>query len=283
MSPDNKSLAIHWGKHKYPYILIGLITLINITVFKDLVSVWINNGNYSHGFFIIPIATYLFWRERKELVFPSRPAGMGIFLFALGSIGSIVGIAASELFTSRLSLLFIIWGVSLYYLGNRNFKKVWFPFAFLIFMVPIPAVVYYSATLPMQLFSSKITDAVLRVIGMPSVRQGNIIYLPQYTLEIVEACSGLRSLVSLLALSALYGYLTLAGVIRPLILFMAAIPIAIIINIFRLLLTAVMAYSISPEFADSFIHDVSGLIVFIVALILVVITGTILKWSRKPS
>ncbi len=150
-------------------------------------------------------------------------------------------------------------------------------------MVPIPAVIYYSATLPMQLFASKITGQLLQSIGVPSVRQGNIIYLPQYTLEVVEACSGLRSLVSLLALSGLYGHLTLSGKARPVVLFLAAIPIAIAINIFRLVLTAVGAYAISIKVADSFLHQISGLLVFTVALLMLIVLGAMLKWPKKRS
>ena len=179
-----------------------------------LVSDWFNDDNYSHGFLIIPVALFLIWSKRNELVFPAKPSRSAILLFAIGAFGFILGIAAKELFTTRMSLLIIISGIALYHLGNENFKKVWFAFAFLAFMVPIPATIYYSATIPMQLFSSKITNFVLHMMGMPAIRQGNIIYLPQYTLEVVEACSGLRSLVSLLALSSLYGYLTLSGKIR---------------------------------------------------------------------
>ena len=244
---------------------------------------WYFDANYSHGFLVIPVAIFLFWRKRKELVFPARPSGWGIFTFGLGCVGLILGIAASEFFTTRISLLIIITGISLYHLGLENFRKVWFAFFFLIFMVPIPAVIYFSATVPMQLFSSKVTGFILQVIGVPSVRQGNIIYLPQYTLEVVEACSGLRSLVTLLALSSLYGYLTLPGKIRPVILFLAAIPIAIVSNIIRLALTAIGAYAVSTYLAESFLHEISGLLVFAFAIALVITTGAFLKWPERRS
>ena len=149
-------------------------------------------------------------------------------------------------------------------------------------MIPVPATIYYSATLPMQLFASKITNNLLHIIGVPSVRQGNIIFLPEYTLEVVEACSGLRSLVSLMALAGLYAYLTLKGKVKPMILFFAAIPIAIAANILRLLITAVGAYAISTRLADDFLHEISGLIVFLSALIAMIALGAILKCREKP-
>jgi exosortase len=278
---NGSSLANHLKAHKYPYILIALTILINITIIRAMIIDWYYDANYSHGFLVIPVSIFLFFRKRKELIFPARPSRWGILLTGLGCFGLILGIAASEYFTTRFSLIMIITGISLYYLGNQNFRKVWFAFVFLLFMVPIPAVIYYSATVPMQLFASGITDRLLQIMGVPAVRQGNVIYLPQYTLEVVEACSGLRSLVSLLALSGLYGYLALPGKARPVILFLGAIPIAIAINIFRLVLTAVGAYAISTEVAESFLHQISGLLVFVVALILLIVLGAILKWPKK--
>lgn len=283
MSFNSEALLLHWKLHKYPYILIAFTILINITAFIALVSDWFNDDNYSHGFLIIPVAIFLIWSKRKELVFPARPNLSGILLFGFGVLGLILGIAAKEFFTTRMSLLIIISSISLYHLGNENFKKVWFAFAFLVFMVPVPATIYYSATIPMQLFSSKITNLVLHLMGMPAIRQGNIIYLPQYTLEVVEACSGLRSLVSLLALSSLYGYLTLSGKVRPAFLFMAAIPIAIVTNIVRLIVTAIGAYAVSTQFAEGFLHEMAGIGVFAIAFILIIITGTILQWPEKHS
>jgi exosortase len=276
-----KALSNHIGMHRYPYLLLAVIFLTNIPVFEALIADWLYDDNYSHGFLVIPIAIFLIWRKRKELIFPARPSGWGIFLFGLGCLSLILGNAASELFTTRVSILMVITGISLYHLGVDNFKIVWFAFFFLLFMIPIPATIYYSATLPMQLFASKMTNNLLHLIGVPSVRQGNIIFLPKYTLEVVDACSGLRSLVSLMALAGLYGYLTLIGKVKPTILFFAAIPIAIAANIFRLLVTAVGAYAISTRLADNFLHEISGLIVFLSALIVIIALGAILKCRKK--
>jgi len=266
--------------HIYIYILLCFIVLFNIPVFIDLIKDWIRDDNYSHGFLIIPVSIFLFYRRRNELVFPSIKSNQGIVLLILGSIGFIFGIAASEYFTTRFSLVLMVTGLSLYYLGKNNFKKVWFSFFFLLFMIPIPAIIYYSATLPMQLFASKITDNLLHFIGVPSLRQGNIIYLPYYILEVTEACSGLRSLTTLMALGAFYGYLTMPGKIRPVILFFAAIPIAIIANVVRLYFTAIGAYAISPKLAEDFLHEFSGMLVFVTALIIIIILGALLKLQR---
>jgi exosortase len=283
MNIDTGAVSKHIKKHKYPYILIAIIILLNIQVIRELIQDWIRDDNYSHGFLIIPISVYLFYKRSKGFSFPAKPSGWGIALLLAGCFGFILGSAASEYFTTRVSLVMIIAGVSLYYLGTENFRRVWFPFVFLLFMIPIPAVIYYSATLPMQLFGSKVTVNILQLIGVPATRQGNIIYLPNYAMEVAEACSGLRSLVTLMALGSLYGYLTLPGKIAPLIMFAATIPIAITTNIFRIIVTAIGAYGISRELAEDFLHELSGTLVFITALILVIILGTVLKWIIKSS
>jgi len=174
-----------------------------------------------------------------------------------------------------------ITGIGLACFGGANFRRVWFAFFFLLFMIPVPAVVYYQATLPMQLFSSKVTTTLLQVIGVPAVRQGNIIHLPEYSLEVIEACSGLRSLVALLALGSLYSWSYMSGRWRAVFLTLAMIPIAVSANIFRVFVTAVGAYAVSRDLADTFLHEVSGLLVFFSALVMLVILGAILKWTEK--
>jgi exosortase len=277
------SFSAHLKRHLMPYILMAALVLLNIPVFIGLLGDWLHDGNYSHGFLVIPISIYLIYRRKSELVFPAAPSRSGLVLLILGCFGLVFGTAASEFFTTRFSLVVCLSGLALYYLGAANFKKIWFAFFFLLFMIPIPATIYYAATLPMQLFATRITNVVLHYIGVPSNREGNIILLPAYQLEVTEACSGLRSLATLLALGALFGNLTLPGRIRPIILFLSAIPIAIVVNIFRLVFTGVGAYAISPKMAASFLHELSGILVFILALILMSILAGLLRWKRNRS
>lgn len=285
MSESSSVVMEHLQRHKFPYVLLMLLIVLNIPILVALVGDWLRDANYSHGFLIIPISIFLFYRKRKELKFPVPASKTGFVLFALGCVGLLFGVAATEYFTTRFSLVMAVTGLALYYLGNENFRKVWFAFFFLIFMIPIPAIIYYSATLPMQLFASKTTHSVLNLIGVPAAREGNIIFLPAYALEVVEACSGLRSLATLLALSALLGHLALPGTVRPLILFFLAIPVAIVVNIIRLLATAVGAYAISPKLAESFLHDLSGIMVFFLALVIMLAIAGILRrgMARPPS
>jgi exosortase len=283
MNISGTDIAGNIGKHRRLYILLGATLLLSLPIWRDLIADWIHDSNYSHGFLIIPIVVYLIYRQRHELVFPAIPGKQGFLILIAGCIGLIFGVAASEYFTTRFGLVLMIAGISFYYLGAANFRKIWFAFFMMLFMIPIPAVIYHSATLPMQLFATKVTHSILGTLGVPNIRQGNIIYLPNYALEVAEACSGLRSLATLMALGALYGYLTLPGKVRPVILFLAMIPIAVATNIIRLMFTAVAAYAISTKFAEDFLHELSGLIVFISALIMMFILGAILKWRVKHS
>ncbi len=283
MTQNWSAIKNHIVRHKYPYALIALTSLLNFHVWYDLIQDWLQDGNYSHGFLVVPIAIWIAYRRHKELVFPAESSRFGVAMVIVGSVGLVLGMAASEFFITRMSLLLQITGIGLAYLGKTNFRKIWFAFFFLLFMVPVPAVIYYQATLPMQFLSTEATTSLLQLLGMPAIRQGNIIHLPGYSLEVVEACSGLRSLVTLLALGSLYSWLYMPGKVRAILLTLAMIPIAIAANVFRILVTAIGAYTVSRDLADTFLHEVSGLLVFISALIMMMILGAILKWPGKRS
>jgi len=263
--------------------LYALLAVFFLPVLIDLVKDWYADPNYSHGFLIIPIALFIFIKYHKDLTFPDKTNKWGMAVLFLGLAMLIIGSAAAEFFTVRVSLVVCISGIGLSLLGWSNFKQAWFVFFLLLFMIPIPGIIYYSATMPMQLLSSKAAYGLLQLVGIPATRAGNIINLPNYSLEVAEACSGLRSLVTLLALGAIYARFTLNGVWRPIILFLATIPIAICANIFRIFITGVGAHLISPKVAESFLHEISGIMVFLIALALIIMVGKVLKWTAKQS
>jgi exosortase len=264
------------------WILFALIIIVYFPVLYDLILDWYIDSNYSHGFLILPIALWLIWRKRKELAeTPINRNSLGL-IFIIGSLFLLIaGTAGAEYFTTRVSFVFLLFSISLYMFGWQLSRKIWFAFFFMLFMIPIPYVIYYSVTFPMQLFASKVSTAILGVIGLPLLRQGNIIHIPNYSLEVAEACSGIRSLFSLLALGALFAYFTQPNKIKALILFLSTIPIAIAGNVFRISMTALAAHVISPKFAEGTLHEISGLLVFMFSLVLLVIVGAILKW-KKP-
>ncbi|MBD3168162.1 MAG: exosortase [candidate division Zixibacteria bacterium] len=266
-----------------PALFFGLLLLVYLPVLIPMVKDWYHDSNYSHGFLIIPVSLYLIWNKRAELLkTQSSPSPLWGWLFILGGFAIlIVGTAGAELFSVRFSFVVVVWGAVLLFWGFNIAKKIWFPIAFMLFMIPIPYTIYYSLTLPMQLFATKVTMFIVKAIGVPATANGNIINLPGYRLEVAEACSGLRSLVSLMALGALYGYITLKKNYNRWILFILTVPIAIAANVFRVTVTVIGAYGISREIAEDFLHELSGMMVFVVSTICIVIIGALLSWISE--
>jgi len=264
------------------WIILSFLVVVYFPVLYDLVIDWYIDDNYSHGFLILPLAIWLIWRQRKELAqIPISKNNLGL-LFMIGSLLLLLaGTAGAEYFTARVSFVFLLFSISLYQFGWPFTRKIWFAFFMMLFMIPIPYVIYYAITFPMQLFASKVSTIFLQTIGLPLIRQGNILHIPGYSMEVAEACSGIRSLFSLLALGALFAYFTQSNKIKALALFLSTIPIAIAGNVFRISLTALCAHTISIKFAEGILHEISGLIVFVFSLFLLIILGAILRW-KKP-
>jgi exosortase len=272
------------------YLLILLFIGLYLQVIIGLVGDWWVDSNYSHGFLVPLVSAYLVWKKKDKLITLERKKSyLGFLIFLLGLGIYIIGTAGAEYFSARFSLIIVLFGLVYYLNGKEWAKELLFPVGFLVFMVPIPNVIYYAIAFPMQMLSSKLTQNVLHFIGLPSVRQGNIILLPNYSMEVAEACSGLRSLVSLLALGAFFAYITFPrepdtrkSDLKRLILFLSVFPIAIGANIFRILITAIGAYMISPKLAEDFLHKLSGLVVFLISVLLLFIVSLIIKFfSRK--
>lgn len=267
----------------YHWIAFGLFALLYLPVLIGLVGEWYTDDNYSHGFLIPLVTGWLLWKKRKKLKELISPVGdnAGLFVILAGMVIFVLANAMAEYFTLRVSLVITLYGLVWYLLGRKFAFAAWFELLYLLFMIPLPYVIYYSLTFPMQLFATKVTVKILSFIGMSAVQQGNIIHLPGYSLEVAEACSGLRSLISLLALGALYARLTQKDLPRQIILFVSTVPIAIAANVFRILFTAIGAYTISKELAEEFLHELSGMAVFVVAFIMLFIWGAIIKIGKK--
>lgn len=243
---------------------------------------WWSDPNYSHGLLIVPVALFFLWRERsKWRAAELHGSYVGVFLLTSAGLLYVVGTAAAENFSIRVAAVGGVGALALALLGWNFVRVAWFPLVFLFFAVPWPYIIYYQLTFPLQLFSTKMACAVLELLGMTFTRQGNIIHLPGYSLEVVEACSGVRSLLSLATLGAAYAYFSQSGRWRPWLLFLLSGPIALGANVVRLVVTAVGAYVIGPIVAEQFLHELGGVLVFAVALITLVITGSLLTWAHR--
>ena len=251
-------------------------------VLAGLAAQWIDDPNYTHGLFIVPMAAALAWRRRKKLTLvAAEPSALGYLLLVVGGGIYLVGIAAAELFTMRFSLVTTFAGLVLLTQGWARTKILFFPLCFLLLMIPIPYIFYYKLTFPLQLLSSRFTAGLLAAVGMPVVRTGNVINLEHYSLEVVTACSGLRSIMTLGAMSIFISDFFRFGTITKLFFVGMTIPVAVAANTARLLTTAVVSAVGSPEAADSFMHELSGALVFLFGLMGLLLVGVLLEWLAK--
>lgn len=256
---------------------LGLLVLCYAPVLSRLVQQWNDDEDMGHGFFVPVIAGYIAWQKRQEL-FAARlqPNYLGIVVVLYAAFQLWIGTLGAELFLARTAFVEAIIGTVLLLGGWPAVKILAFPLLLLFFMVPIPAVIYNQITLPLQLFASRVAAAVLEFGGVPVLRDGNILELPSQKLSVVEACSGIRSLLSLTFLSLVYGYFFDGRVWMRIVLFMATVPIAIVANSGRVTLTG-FASEYNPELAHGFAHTASGWVIFMIALAIMVLTHQILS------
>jgi len=235
-------------------------------VVSSLVKQWASDDNYSHGFFVVPLAVFFAWERRKALLnAPLRPSVAGLFLLTLSLLTLLAGRLGAELFLTRVSLIGVLGGIVLFVWGRDHFRILLFPLAFLILMIPLPAIIFNQIAFPLQLLASRAGEAVLNVAGIPVLREGNVLQLPTRPLEVAEACSGIRSLVSLLTLAIVLGYFSERRTGRRVLIALSAVPIAILANAARVAGTGLASELISPAAAEGFFHTFSGWLMFVVA------------------
>jgi exosortase len=260
-----------WGRRLGPWavILAGLTVLLYASIFKNLVMQWWNDPDYSHGFFVPLFSGFILWRERERWARAQiQPSNFG-FVVMLGAISLLLlGSLGAELFTSRFSFLVLLAGMILFLAGWKMLRAVSFPLGYLFWMIPMPVIIYNQITFPLQLIASRMATSWLELAQVPVLRDGNILVMSNYSLEVVEACSGIRSLMTLMALAVAYGYLVSP---RPWVRYVLAalmVPIAIITNAIRIMGAGILARHYGPAAAEGFLHEFSGWAIFLVALIL---------------
>ncbi len=253
---------------------------------RELVHAWIVDGNYSHGFLIVPVAAYFVWERRAALArAPLQPSPLGLAVLAFGVMLLLAGLVGAELFLSRISLLFVLAGAVLFVYGWKHLRILAFPLAFLILMIPIPAIIFNQIAFPLQLFASRVGETAISAANIPVLREGNVLVLANTSLEVAEACSGIRSLVSLITLGIVYGYIVDSrGWVRT-VLTLSTIPIAIIANGGRVAGTGIAAHVWGPAAAEGFFHEFSGWVVFVAAFALLLAVHQIIRWiaPRQPA
>jgi exosortase A len=263
-------------------ILVACLVPLYFHVAQGLVYDWIHFEDFSHGFLIPIVSLYFVYERRKALSVPSpSTAWGGLGLIVLGVLLLLLGNLATEYFTMRFSILVVLGGIILFLFGKEVFKTLLFPIVFLIFMIPIPIILIDRITFPMQLFASSVAAKSLYLIGVPALREGNIIQLTNTSLEVAEACSGIRSLISLLALSVVFAYFSQKTNLKRALLILSTFPIAIIANAARVTGTGILAHYYGDKVAQGFFHGFSGWILFVVAFICLFGVGGLLSRIGK--
>ena len=265
--------------------LVLLIALLYTSVLARLFTQWMNDKNSAHGLFVPIFALFVLWKNRDELKsIAPVPSCSGVPIIVGGLLILMLGEFGAELFLARVSLLFLMAGLIVLFHGWALFRAVLFPWAFLILMIPIPVIVFQKVTFPLQILASKLASTVLPWLGVVVNREGNIIKLAAMKLEVVAACSGIRSLLSLLTLSIIYGYLMEDRNWVRVLLAIASIPIAVMANSFRIVGTGLLVqYWDDPSKAEGFFHLFEGWLIFVVSLIMLfVLHGLIVRIWKKP-
>jgi exosortase len=245
-------------------------------LFRD----WSIDENYSHGFLVIPFALYFAWERRKRFAMAPRQASVLGLIAAVGGIAMLwAGILGAEVFTTEVSMLATLAGSIVFLFGWSHLRVMLFPLAFLLLMIPLPAIIFNQITFPLQLVASEFGESALIAARIPVLREGNIIHLANTSLAVAEACSGIRSLISLLTLGIIYGYFMDSRAYVRLILAFATIPVAIVTNGVRVAGTGVGAHYFSAAVAEGFFHKFSGWLVFVSAFTLLFLLHRGLVWK----
>lgn len=274
-----------WANRRWfvwPTVLSGLVLLLYASALKHLVGQWWSDPDYSHGFFVPLFSGYVLWRQRKSWMKTEvKPSNIGL-LAMLAAVGLLLlGSLGAELFTTRFSLLILLAGIVLFLAGWKFLRAVSFPLAFLLFMIPLPAIVYNQITFPLQLLASHFATFWLELVHVPVLRDGNILMFSNYSLEVVEACSGIRSLLALISLAVIYGYFLERQLWVRISLVVLMVPIAIVSNATRIMGAGMMAHRFGPSAAEGFLHEFSGWVIFVVAMLLLFAMHWILRCFGK--
>jgi exosortase len=251
-----------------PYIIVSvLLAAIYYRVFLKLVSDWYTLPDFSHGFLVPLFAAMLLWEKRAAIcTLPFRPSWSGIPLLMLGLLTLLVGNYGAELFLSRISFVLIVAAIVLTLCGWAMLREVGLTLFVLLLAIPIPAIIFNQITMPLQFFASEVASSILPIFGVPVLREGNVIQLPAMQLEVAEACSGIRSLMSLFTLAVVYGHFIERSHTRRVLLALASIPIAVAANAIRIVGTGLCVQFWDPEKALGFFHQFSGWVMFLVSL-----------------
>jgi exosortase len=259
----------------------GLLLLCYAPILYRMAVQWATDEDMGHGFFVPVVAGFIAWQRRRTLLStPCESNAWGLALVIFAAVQALVASLGAELFTARLAFLVALFGVVLYLGGKQWVKALLLPLLLMLFMIPIPQIIYARLTLGLQILASQLGETLIGWMGIPVIRTGNLLELPSQTLNIVDACSGIRSLVSLLFLSQAYAYFTEKRIWMRWALLIATVPIAIAANGMRVATTGLLS-EVDTKLAQGSYHEMEGYIVFAFAFAALLVTHRVISRAAK--
>ena len=287
-SPDMAPTASTRRFYVYSAVAACVATVaVFAKVLYYMVANWRAVPDYSHGFVVAPLALYFAWERRRQLArAPITPSWWGLVPLGLGALAYAIGRLGVELMSMRVGFVLTLMGMVLLLLGRPIFRILLFPLCFLFLMVPLPGSLLNIIAFPLQLIAADLAVTALQLFGMPVLREGNIIHLPETQLFVAEACSGLRSLMALGTLGVVFAYFFRKTWGERLVLVASTIPIAVLVNAFRVMLTAYLTHRFGKGMAEGVIHQTEGFFTFGLAFGLLLLEARLLAWfwprARAP-
>lgn len=262
----------------------ALLVLCYAQILYRMALQWATDDDMGHGFFVPLVAGFMVWQRRQKLLsIPSQPNGWGLVFVVFAGLQALAGTLGAELFTARLAFVIALFGVILYLAGKECVNALLLPLLLMLFMIPIPQIIYARLTLSLQILASQLGEVLIGWMGIPVIRTGNLLELPSQTLNVVDACSGIRSLLSLLFLSQVYAYFADKRIWVRWVLLVATVPIAIGANGMRVAITGLLS-EMNTKLAQGAYHELEGYIVFAIALVALTMMHRIINFgARKAS
>ena len=263
--------------------MLAALVVVYWQVIVGLIDAWSNDDNYSHGFFIVPLAVYFAWERRRAIqAAPIQPSALGAVVVGFSLFLLVAGMLGAELFLSRVSIIGTLAGTVLFLFGWPMLRIVMFPLAFMLLMVPLPAIIFNKIAFPLQLLASHVGEYTISSLDIPILREGNVLILANATLEVAEACSGIRSLVSLFTLGIVFGYFVDRRAWVRAVIALSAIPVAILANGLRVASAGVAAHNFGAAGVEGLFHDFSGWVVFVIAFLMMLAVQRLLQRFLPP-
>lgn len=263
-------------------LLTVLIGFSYNRILAELVLNWWNDPNFSHGFFVPLFSAFVIWQRRTRLGgLPAAPSWYGLAVIGGALAVLVVGVLGAELLLSRSSFVLLLAGLVICFWGWRHFRGLIFPWACLFLMIPIPAIIFNQIAFPLQLVASRLASSLLPVLGVPVLREGNVLQLSAMPLEVAQACSGIRSLISLGTLAIIYGYFLEPNRLTRVALAIVAVPIAILANGLRIVGTGLLVQYWNPGEAEGFFHAFEGWVIFILSLTMLFLVHGLMRYVDR--